>query len=36
MTAKERSSFSDVVIKNNGSLEQLERKVQSLWNNRYK
>lgn len=36
MTAEERSSFSDVIIKNNGSLEQLEQRVQFLWDNRYK
>ncbi len=36
MTSKEMSSFSDVIIKNNGSLKQLEQRVRFLWCNRYK
>ena len=36
MTSKEISSFSDVIIKNNGSLKQLEQRVQFLWYSRYK
>jgi dephospho-CoA kinase len=36
MTAKELSSFSDVIIRNNGSLKQLEQQVRILWDNRYK
>lgn len=36
MTSKEMSSFSDVIIKNNGSLNQLEQRVRFLWCNRYK
>ena len=36
MTSKEISSFSDVIIKNDGSLKQLEQRVQFLWYSRYK
>ena len=36
MTSKEMSSFADVIIKNNGSLKQLEQRVRFLWSNRYK
>jgi dephospho-CoA kinase len=36
MPAKERLARSDVVIDNSGDVANLERTVQSLWNNRVK
>jgi dephospho-CoA kinase len=36
MPGKERLARSDVVIDNSGDVANLERTVQSLWNNRVK